>query len=55
MTAHILPWNTPMQIVGRSISAALAALDMGNACVLKPPKRPARRWRRTQVCGGRCI
>lgn len=33
VTAHIIPWNYPMQILGRSISAALA---MGNACVLKP-------------------
>jgi aldehyde dehydrogenase (NAD+) len=30
---HIIPWNYPMQIVGRSVVAALA---MGNACVLKP-------------------
>ena len=33
VTAHIVPWNYPMQIVGRSVGAALA---MGNACVLKP-------------------
>ncbi|MCY4461828.1 MAG: aldehyde dehydrogenase family protein [Albidovulum sp.] len=33
VTAHIIPWNYPMQIIGRSIGAALAA---GNACVLKP-------------------
>ena len=33
VTAHIVPWNYPMQIIGRSIGAALA---MGNACVLKP-------------------
>jgi len=33
VTAHIIPWNYPMQIIGRSISASLA---MGNACVLKP-------------------
>jgi len=31
--AHIVPWNYPLQIVGRSVAAALA---MGNACVLKP-------------------
>jgi aldehyde dehydrogenase (NAD+) len=30
---HIIPWNYPMQIIGRSVVAALAA---GNACVLKP-------------------
>src|SRR4051812_46714861 len=33
VTGHIVPWNYPMQIVGRSVGAALA---MGNACVLKP-------------------
>ena len=33
VTGHIVPWNYPMQIIGRSVSAALA---MGNACVLKP-------------------
>ncbi|MFX5776591.1 aldehyde dehydrogenase family protein, partial [Acinetobacter baumannii] len=25
VTAHIIPWNYPMQIVGRSVGAALAA------------------------------
>ena len=33
VTAHIVPWNYPMQIIGRSVGAALT---MGNACVLKP-------------------
>jgi aldehyde dehydrogenase (NAD+) len=33
VTGHIIPWNYPMQVVGRSVIAALAA---GNACVLKP-------------------
>ena len=33
VTGHIVPWNYPMQITGRSVGAALA---MGNACVLKP-------------------
>ena len=33
VTGHILPWNYPMQMVGRSIGAALAT---GNATVLKP-------------------
>jgi len=33
VTGHIIPWNYPMQILGRSIGAALAT---GNACVLKP-------------------
>ena len=28
VTAHIIPWNYPMQIIGRSLGAALA---MGNA------------------------
>ncbi|WP_417626485.1 aldehyde dehydrogenase family protein [Pararhodobacter aggregans] len=33
VTGHIIPWNYPMQIIGRSVGAALT---MGNACVLKP-------------------
>ena len=33
VTGHIVPWNYPMQIIGRSVGAALA---MGNGCVLKP-------------------
>lgn len=33
VTGHIVPWNYPMQILARSVSAALA---MGNACVIKP-------------------
>ena len=33
VTGHIVPWNYPMQIIGRSVGAALAA---GNAVVLKP-------------------
>ncbi|MFV0336562.1 MAG: aldehyde dehydrogenase family protein [Tropicimonas sp.] len=33
VTGHIVPWNYPMQIVGRSVGAALCA---GNAVVLKP-------------------
>ncbi len=33
VTGHIIPWNYPMQIIGRSVAAALA---MGNAAVLKP-------------------
>jgi aldehyde dehydrogenase (NAD+) len=33
VTGHIIPWNYPMQIIGRSIGAALC---MGNAVVLKP-------------------
>jgi aldehyde dehydrogenase (NAD+) len=33
VTGHVVPWNYPMQIAGRTIGAALA---MGNACVLKP-------------------
>ncbi|HZH55683.1 MAG TPA: aldehyde dehydrogenase family protein [Burkholderiaceae bacterium] len=30
---HIVPWNYPMQIFGRSVAASLA---VGNACVVKP-------------------
>jgi aldehyde dehydrogenase (NAD+) len=33
VTGHIIPWNYPMQIFGRSIAGALAA---GNVCVVKP-------------------
>ncbi|NMM43689.1 aldehyde dehydrogenase family protein [Rhodospirillaceae bacterium KN72] len=33
VTGHIIPWNYPAQIYGRSIGGALAA---GNACVVKP-------------------
>ncbi|MCM5569374.1 aldehyde dehydrogenase family protein [Burkholderiaceae bacterium FT117] len=33
VTGHIVPWNYPMQIFGRTVGAALAA---GNACVVKP-------------------
>src|ERR1700679_2696391 len=33
VTGQIIPWNYPMQILGRSV---VAALTMGNAVVLKP-------------------
>ena len=33
VTGHIIPWNYPAQIMGRSVGASLAA---GNACVVKP-------------------
>jgi aldehyde dehydrogenase (NAD+) len=33
VTAHIIPWNYPLQIFGRSVAASLA---VGNACVVKP-------------------
>jgi aldehyde dehydrogenase (NAD+) len=33
VTGHIIPWNYPMQIFGRTVGGALAA---GNACVVKP-------------------
>ncbi|UFN47973.1 aldehyde dehydrogenase family protein [Roseomonas sp. OT10] len=33
VTGHIVPWNYPLQMVGRSVGGALA---MGNAAVLKP-------------------
>jgi aldehyde dehydrogenase (NAD+) len=36
VTGHIIPWNYPMQILGRSVVAALA---MGNAAVLKPAEQ----------------
>lgn len=33
VTGHIVPWNYPLQIFGRSVAASLAC---GNACVVKP-------------------
>ncbi|WP_374574475.1 aldehyde dehydrogenase family protein [Phenylobacterium sp.] len=36
VTGHIIPWNYPMQIIGRSVIAALAT---GNAAVLKPAEQ----------------
>jgi len=33
VTGHIIPWNYPLQIGGRTVAPALAA---GNCCVLKP-------------------
>ncbi len=36
VTGHIIPWNYPMQIIGRSVGAALA---MGNAVVVKPAEQ----------------
>ncbi|MBC8022515.1 MAG: aldehyde dehydrogenase family protein [Burkholderiales bacterium] len=35
VTGHIVPWNYPSQIFGRSVAPALA---VGNACVVKPPE-----------------
>jgi len=36
VTGHIIPWNYPMQIIGRSVAAALAT---GNTVVLKPAEQ----------------
>lgn len=33
VTAHIIPWNYPLQITARSVAPSLA---MGNCCVVKP-------------------
>jgi aldehyde dehydrogenase (NAD+) len=33
VTAHIIPWNMPLNLIGRSVAPALAA---GNSAVLKP-------------------
>lgn len=33
VTGHIVPWNYPLQITGRSVAPSLAA---GNCCVVKP-------------------
>lgn len=38
VTAHIVPWNYPMQIIGRSVGAALV---MGMPRAPSWPKRPA--------------
>ncbi len=35
VTAHIIPWNYPLEMTARSLSAALAT---GNACVIKTPE-----------------
>lgn len=35
VSAHIIPWNFPLNMIARSLSAALAA---GNACVVKMPE-----------------
>lgn len=35
VTAHIIPWNYPVEMTARSLSAALAT---GNACVIKTPE-----------------
>ncbi|GAA3555040.1 aldehyde dehydrogenase family protein [Marinobacter xestospongiae] len=35
VTAHIIPWNYPLEMSARSISAALAT---GNTCVVKTPE-----------------
>ena len=33
VTAHIIPWNYPLQILGRSVAPSFA---LGNGCLLKP-------------------
>ncbi len=35
VTAHVIPWNFPIEMTARSLSAALAT---GNACVVKTPE-----------------
>src|SRR5215218_7831052 len=55
VTGHIVPWNYPSQIFGRSVGASLAC---GNACVVKPAEdalaHPHRRARaRGRLSGGR--
>ncbi len=47
VTGHIVPWNYPMQIFGRSVGAALAA---GNACVVKPAEDAC-----LSVCASPCL
>ncbi len=52
VTAHIIPWNYPAQMFGRSVAPALA---MGNAAVLKPSEdaclTPLRMARIASECG----
>ncbi|MEC9296419.1 MAG: aldehyde dehydrogenase family protein [SAR324 cluster bacterium] len=45
VTGHIIPWNYPLQIIGRTIGGALT---MGNACVLKPGEEASQ----TALMGG---
>ncbi len=35
VTAHVIPWNYPVEMAARSMSAAIAT---GNACVIKTPE-----------------
>ena len=35
VSAHIIPWNFPLEMIARSMSAALAT---GNSCVIKTPE-----------------
>ncbi len=35
VTAHVIPWNYPVEMTARSVSAALAT---GNACIVKSPE-----------------
>jgi aldehyde dehydrogenase (NAD+) len=58
VSAQIIPWNYPLEMTARSLSAALAT---GNACVIKTPEldpltnafiRPRRRGRRPAGRGG---
>ena len=39
VTGHIIPWNYPAQMFGRTLAPALA---VGNACVLKPAEEACR-------------
>lgn len=48
VTAHIVPWNYPLQIAARSLSAALAA---GNTAVIKPAEdTPLTALRLAAIC-----
>ena len=50
VTGHIIPWNYPMQIFGRSVGGALAA---GNVCVVKPAEDACLSLIRVAAAGGR--
>ena len=51
VTGHIIPWNYPMQIFGRSVAASLAA---GNVCVVKPSEDACLSLLRVAQLAGEC-
>jgi len=51
VTGHVIPWNYPLQIFGRSVGAALAA---GNTCVVKPAEDACLSLLRVAELGAAC-